>query len=268
MPTEFIDDDLTLFAAEGPPELPPGGDFVDRDGVKVWFADYGSGPAVVLAHGGMGNAGNFGHQVPALRDAGFRVVVIDSRGHGRSDWDGSAFSYEQFAGDALAVLEQLGIGRAAIVGWSDGACTGLALAKAYPDRVAGVFFFACNVDASGAWPFEMTDTIGRCLERHQKDNAVLSPAPERFEAMSASLQKMQASQPNYSADDLATIAVPVTVAIAEHDEFIRPEHGRYIASAIPHAQVAELPGVSHFAPVQRPALFNAAVLKFLDRLTY
>lgn len=264
MDETFTDDGLQAFAAEGPPALPGPGDFITRDGVTLWFGDFGAGPAVVLAHGGMGNAGNFGHQVPALVAAGYRVIALDSRGQGRSGWDGAPFSYEQFAADALAVLDHLGIAHAAIVGWSDGACTGLALAKAHPERVAGVLFFACNVDATGTWPFEMTDTIGNCLTRHQKDYAALSPTPDRFDAMSTALQAMQSSQPNYSAADLAGLAVPVTVAIAENDEFIRPEHGRYIAATIPGARVAEMAGVSHFAPVQRPAVFNGVVLGFLQ----
>ncbi|SMQ61735.1 Pimeloyl-ACP methyl ester carboxylesterase [Devosia lucknowensis] len=264
----FQDDALFDFAANGPPALPPDGAYLDRDGVRVWFGDYGRGPAVILAHGGMGNAGNFGHQVPALLDAGYRVIAIDSRGHGRSDWDGGAFSYAQFADDALAILDHLGIERAALVGWSDGACTGLALAKAHPERVAGVFYFACNVDASGSRPFVMTDTIGRCLERHKKDYAALSPYPARFEAMSAALQVMQRTQPDYSRADLAAIDVPVTVAWAEADEFILPDHARYIARTIPGARLVELPDVTHFAPVQRPAQFNAAVLDFLDALAF
>lgn len=262
--TQFTDDDLNAFSSDGPVPLPPSGTYIRCGGVKVWFGEYGAGPAVVLAHGGMGNASNFGHQVPAFVDAGYRVIAIDSRGHGRSGWDGTPFSYVQFAEDVLAVLDQLGIERAAVVGWSDGAFTGLALARAHPERVAGVFFFACNVDASGAWPFEMTEVIGNCLKPHRKDYAMLSPAPERFDMMSAALQEMQGSQPNYSPADLGAISVPVTVAWAASDEFIRPHHARYIAEAIPDARLVELPGVTHFAPVQRPADFNAAVLEFLE----
>ena len=264
----LADDDLTLFAAKGPPPLPEGGATIERDGARLWFGDYGSGPAVVLLHGGLGNAGNFGHQVPALLARGYRVIAVDSRGQGRSSWDGRPFSYDQFAEDLVAVLDHLGIARAAIVGWSDGACTGLAMARAHRERVAGVFYFACNVDPTGAWPFEMTDVIGNCLARHQKDYAALSPAPDGFEAMSQALQVMQSSQPNYSEDDLKAINVPVTVAQAERDEFIRPEHARYIAASIPGARHVDLPGVSHFAPVQRPALFNAAVLDFLAGLDF
>ena len=82
--------------------------------------------------------------------------------------------------------------------------------------------------------------------------------------MSEGLQPMQREQPNYSADDLASIAVPVTVAQAEDDEFIKPEHAEYIAMTIPGARYVVLPGVTHFAPVQRPEVFNAAVLEFLS----
>ncbi len=267
MHDDIADDDLTLFAAEGPPPLPQGGATIMRDGARLWFGVYGSGPVVALLHGGLGNAGNFGYQVEFLLAEGYRVLVIDSRGQGRSGWDGRPFSYDQFADDLVAVLDHLGIGRAGIVGWSDGACTGLALAKSNPERVSGVFFFACNVDDSGAWPFEMTDVIGNCVSRHQKDYAALSPTPGGFEAMSQALQVMQGSQPNYSQDDLRAIRVPVTIAWAAKDEFIRPEHARYIAEAIPGAQLLELPGVSHFAPVQRPAAFNAAVLDFLKRVS-
>lgn len=266
MENTFQDDSLDLFAQDGPPALSAGGDFLEREGARVWFASFGAGPAVLLLHGGMGNANNFGFQVPALVAAGYRVVVIDSRGHGRSTWDGEAFSYVQFAEDAFAVLDRLEIDGVAVVGWSDGACTGLAMAKAAPERVSGVFFFACNVDASGALPFEFTETIGKCLARHQKDYAALSPHPERFDEMSSKLQVMQGSQPDYAAADLRAISVPVTVAQAEGDEFIRPEHARYIAETVPGARYVEMAGVSHFAPVQRPGVFNGVVLGFLDGL--
>lgn len=262
----FSDDGLEIFADEGPPALPPGGEMIERDGTRLWFASWGSGPAVLLLHGGMGNANNFGHQVPGLLDAGYRVIVMDSRGHGRSSWNGGAFAYADMAQDAFAVLDHLNIARAAVVGWSDGACTGLAMAKQQPQRVSGVFFFACNVDSTGALPFVMSDRIGKCLERHQKDYAALSPEPEQFDAMSTALQIMQREQPNYSADDLLSIAVPVTIAQAEGDEFIRPDHARYIAKTIPGATFVDLPGVTHFASVQKPDLFNKAVLNFLTRL--
>ncbi len=65
---------------------------------------------------------------------------------------------------------------------------------------------------------------------------------------------------------MARIRVPVAIVQGEHDEFIRPEHADYLARSIPGAERIVLRGVSHFAPLQRPAEFNGVVLDFLDRL--
>ncbi|HEY1013364.1 MAG TPA: alpha/beta hydrolase [Herpetosiphonaceae bacterium] len=264
---EFQDDDLSVFEAEGA-ALPEGGaeGWLERDGGRIWHASYGAGQPVVLLHGGMGHGGNWGRQVPALLASGRRVVVIDSRAHGRSTGDGTPLSYGQMADDLAAVLDALGIGRAALVGWSDGAVVALTLAMRAPERAAGVLFFACNVDPSGVKPFEFTPMLGRCLSRHAADYARLSATPDQFEAFSEAVGLMQRTQPNYSAEDLAQVRAPVTIFHSEHDEFITPEHAAYLAATIPGAALVELPGVSHFAPLQRPAQFNRALLAFLDGL--
>jgi pimeloyl-ACP methyl ester carboxylesterase len=264
------DDDLKDFAANGV-ALPSGGAeaVTAHDGARIWHARYGTGKPVILLHGGLGHSGNWGKQVPALVAASHRVVVIDSRGHGRSTRDGRPFAYTRMARDARAVMEVLGIGKAALVGWSDGACTALVLASQVPERVAGVFFFACNIDPSGTKALdESNPLLGRCFGRHKQDYAALSPAPDRFDALLADLGAMQRTQPDFSAADLGAIRVPVRSAIGEHDEFIKREHAAYIARSIPGAAFRLLPGVSHFAPLQRPALFNAALLDFLGTLRF
>ncbi len=261
----FSDDDLFLFARDGAPELPDTTDrgHITHDGARIWYASHGTGPAVVLLHGGLGHAGNWGYQVPALLAAGYRTVAIDSRGHGRSTRDDRPYSYELMAGDVLAVLDHLSIDRAAFVGWSDGACIALVLADMAPERATGVMFFACNVDDTGTLPFVGTPVIDRCFSRHGKDYAALSATPDDFGPFVEAVGAMQRSQPNYGAADLATLSRPFTIVQAEFEEFIRPEHARYLTATIPSAKLVTLPGVSHFAPLQRPATFNAAVLEFL-----
>lgn len=266
---DFSDDELVNFEAHGT-ALPGGGDegYVEHDGARIWYAAYGAGAPVVLLHGGLGHGGNWGHQVPVLMRSGRRVVVIDSRGHGRSTRDARPFTYELMASDVLAVMDRLGLKKPAIVGWSDGACTGLVLARQTPARVAGVFFFACNMDPSGTLPFEPTPVIDRCFARHTRDHAELSPTPDSFQEFAEAVGQMQRTEPNYSARDLADIQVPVAIVQSEHDEFIRLEHARYLARSIPGAELVMLPGVSHFAPLQRPQLFNAAVGAFLDKIGF
>ncbi|MDR3474930.1 MAG: alpha/beta hydrolase [Devosia sp.] len=264
----FRDDDLTYLEANGMPPLPVGHaqGFVENDGARIWYAAFGSGPAVVLLHGGLGNAGNWGYQVPAVVAAGYRAIVIDSRGHGRSTRDARPFSYRLMASDVRAVLDRLGDELAAIIGWSDGADTGLVLSDETPERVAGLLFFACNVDSTGTRPFEFTPIIGRIYQQHVKDYAALSGTPDEFQAFADAVGLMQRTQPELSAADLAAIDVPVLVVLGEHDEFIKAEHMRYLARALPNATLSIIPEVGHFAPLQRPDVFNAVALDFVRRV--
>lgn len=266
--TPFSDDSLDNFEAHGVAPLPVSSNsgHVENEAARIWYAVYGDGVPVILLHGGLGHSGNWGYLVPSLVDAGHRVITIDSRGHGRSTRDARPYSYELMASDVLAVMDALHIERAAMVGWSDGACVALILGASAPERVAGVFYFACNMDPSGTKAFVLTPVIERCFSRHTQDYRQLSATPEDFDAFVASVNEMQRTQPDYSAQDLARITVPVVVAQSEHDEFIKPEHADHIARSIPGAERVVLPDVSHFAPLQRPAQFNRAVLDFLRRI--
>ena len=265
---EMYDDDLSRFEADGAAPLPVTDDqgYVEHDGARIWYASYGSGPPVILLHGGLGHSGNWGYQVPALVRSGYRAVVIDSRGHGHSTRDKRPFTYELMASDVSAVMDVLHFEKAGLVGWSDGACTALIPASKAPARVAGVFFFACNMDPSGTKEFEFTPILRRCIGRHEKDYAQLSATPDQFDEFSEAVGLMQRTQPNYSADDLAQISVPVAIVHSEHDEFIKREHAEYLARSIPNAEFIYLQGVSHFAPLQRPEQFNTAMLAFVGKV--
>jgi pimeloyl-ACP methyl ester carboxylesterase len=266
---KMTDDDLELFEANGAPALPSTTEhgYADHDGASIWYASFGSGSPVILLHGGLGHSGNWGHQVPALIAAGHRVIVIDSRGHGRSTRDARPFAYDLMASDVLAVMDRLGVRRAAFVGWSDGAIIALIMADKAPERVTGVFFFACKMDPSGNKLFEPGPALRRCFSRHSKDYAALSAAPETFKNFVEAVSLMQRTQPNYSVADLARIQPPVRVVQAEHDEFIKPDHAVYLANSIPNATHTILSDVSHFAPLQRPEQFNAELQDFLGTIT-
>ena len=124
---------------------PPVSGTAEVNGAAIWYAMYGSGLPVVLLHGGLANSNYWGDQVPVLAQ-NYQVIVIDSRGHGRSTRGAPPYGYELMASDVLGVMDKLGIQKAAIVGWSDGAIIGLSLAMNHPDRVARLFAFAANSD--------------------------------------------------------------------------------------------------------------------------
>lgn len=128
------------------PELPETTQkgFVTVDGARIWYAAYGSGDSVIMLHGGLANSNYWGHQVRELAKS-FRVIVMDSRGHGRSTRDNRPLTYDLMASDVIALMKHLNASKAAIIGWSDGAIIGLKLAISNPDQLSGLFAFGATV---------------------------------------------------------------------------------------------------------------------------
>jgi pimeloyl-ACP methyl ester carboxylesterase len=219
---------------------------------------------VVLLHGGLSNSEHWANQIAPLART-HRLILIDSRGHGRSSRDDRPYSYELMASDVIAVMDILKLQKAAVVGWSDGAIIGLVLALKHPDRLTRVFAFAANMDPSGV---DIGGTerppFTTFIEQARKDYARLSWTPDGFDDFLTAIGKMWETQPNYSAADLGTIRVPVAIVGADHDEAIKADHTAYLARSIPGARLIWLKDTSHFAMMQDPKGFNAALSAFLD----
>lgn len=237
--------------------------YAQVNGVKLYYTSTGQGSPVVLLHGGLANSDYWGLQVKALA-AQHQVITLDSRGHGRSSRDARPFGYDLMADDVVAVLDQLKIPKADIVGWSDGAILGLDLAQRHPTRVGKVFAFAANSQTSGVKDnVDKDPTFAAYIERAGKEYAKLSPTPKEYDAFVEQISHMWASQPNWSDADLGKIRTPVLIVDGDRDEAIKRDHTEYLAATIPGAGLLILPNASHFAFLQDPALFNAALLQFL-----
>lgn len=240
---------------------------VAHAGAKIWYATVGDGTPVIMLHGAFGSAENFGFQVPALLQAGYRVILIETRGHARSTRDPNRpLSYELFAADVVAVMDALKLPKASVVGWSDGGIQGLILAMKHPKRLDRVFAFGANMDQSGIIPGITERPIFiDLMEQAPKDYARLAPPPHDFKGLYNAMYTMLTTEPNYKPADLAKIRGPkIAIADGEKEEIIKPEHAAYLAKTIPGAQLIMLSGVSHFAPMQKPDAFNAAMLTFLS----
>jgi pimeloyl-ACP methyl ester carboxylesterase len=141
---------------------------------------------------------------------------------------------------------------------------GLVMAMNTPDRIGRLFAFAANTDLSGARPDAAGDpNLARFGQRAAQHYKRRSSTPDGFGKLAGAVMKMWAAQPNYSARDLAAITIPVAVVDGDHDEGIKREHTEYIARTIPGARLIILPASSHFAHLQTPGAFNAALLEFL-----
>lgn len=266
---------LTAGAAEPWKRLPPTpslpahtqGRHLEVNGARLWYAEWGAGrpgTPVLLLHGGYGNSSYYGHLIRLLVARGYHVVAVDSPGHGRSTRSDAPLTYHLMADDVVALLEALGIPKVSLVGWSDGGVTGLDLAIHHPERLERLFAFGANADVSGLRDGVDKDPVfGAYLARVRGEYRRLSPTPAGWEAFDAAMNTMWSTLPAYTAEELRAIHVPTTIADGEFDEGIRPEHLRYLADTIPGARLVILPRLSHFAMLQDPAAFGAAVLAFL-----
>jgi pimeloyl-ACP methyl ester carboxylesterase len=247
------------------PALPPSSNsgYAPVNGIKLWYAVYGEGQPVVLVHGGLANADYWGLQVPELAKQ-YKVIVLDSRGHGRSTRDAQPYGYDLMASDVIALLDYLKIPKAALVGWSDGGIIGLDIALHHPERLAKLFAFAANSDPSGVADISASPVFTAYIERAGKEYEKLSPTPTEYAAFLDQIGKMWASQPNWKAEDLKKITVPTWIVDGDHDEAIKRENTEFMAASIPNAGLLLQPEVSHFSFIQDPDQFTADVLHFLE----
>lgn len=248
-----------------PQALPPATESGDApiNGISVHYAVWGDGSPLILLHGGLGNMEYFGGQIAELAKQ-YRVIAMDSRGHGQSTRNADPYSYGLMAKDVIGLMDHLKIDKASIVGWSDGGIIGLDIAMNYPDRLDRLFAFGANTNVAGLKPnVDKDPTFAKYIEVAGKDYERLSKTPKDYNDFVAAISQMWATQPDYKPEQLAKITAPVAIADGEHDEAIRQEHNVEMAKAIPGAKLVILPGVSHFAMLQDPKLFTQAVLEFL-----
>jgi pimeloyl-ACP methyl ester carboxylesterase len=255
------------------PRLPAGtaGQFALVNGSPIWYACWDSNSSalqvpVLLLHGGLLNSNYFGALIPALIAEHYTVIAMDSRGQGRSSYPGGAITYKLMEQDVLALLDHLRIPAVSIIGWSDGGIIGLELAIEHPDRVRRVFAFGANTVPAGN--IEGADSLPVVMAHaacEQQEYQALSAHPEYWPQVRSAINHMWATLPNITSTQLQSIRVPITIADGQHDEFIKPEHTRYVAAQIPGARLEIIPHTSHFAMIQEPDTFNHKVLEFLSR---
>lgn len=250
-----------------PPAMPEASSsgMAEVNGIKMYYATYGAGDPVLLIHGGLGNTDIWANQVIDLMQDHL-VIVADSRGHGRSTRTEEPFGYDLMASDYLALLDYLKVDKVDLVGWSDGGIIGLDIAMTHPERLDHLFAHAANITTDGVDPTVGDDPVfmGIYATWMGEEYAKLSPTPDQFDAFVAQISEMWATQPNWTDEQVAAITVPVAVVAGDHDEAILPAHTEKIAALIPGAKLVILPEASHFAMLQAPGEYTAAIRAFID----
>lgn len=222
--------------------------------INHYYIEKGTGFPLILLHGNGEDCGYFVHQMEPFAKH-FRVIAIDTRGHGQTPRGEASFSIRQFAEDLLDFMNLHQIEKAHILGFSDGGNIATVFALMHPERVEKLILNGANLNASGVKrkvqiPIEIGYRIAKIF-------ATKSPAARK----NAEMLGLMVNDPNVKAEELSCIQNP-TLVIAGEKDMIKDSHTRLIAKSIPEAMLSIIPG-NHFIANKNPDTFNEVVLRFL-----
>jgi pimeloyl-ACP methyl ester carboxylesterase len=235
------------------------GKYAHVNGIKLYYETYGEGKPLLLLHGNQQSIVAFNQQVSVFAKK-YKVIVVDTRGQGKSGEDGKRYTYDLFAADMNTLLDELKIDSVNIVGWSDGGNTGLIMAMKYPRKVKCLITMGANIfiNYKDVIQPDMIKNVKNGIKLWQKDTAYENKNSVR-------LLKMLLEEPRNSFKDLAAIKCPVLVIAGEKDD-IMEVHTKGIAANIKNSQLFIASNETHYYPQQNAKAFNEKVLSFLEEI--
>ena len=217
--------------------------------IQLHYTEHGSGEPLILLHGNGEDSSYFEHQIAFFQDR-YRVIAVDTRGHGKSPRGTAPLTLNQFADDLSAFMDELDIASAHILGFSDGANVAILFALAHPTRVKSLILNGGNL-----FPEGLTDQTRREIDE-EYEQAVSANDENLLE-----LLRLMIDEPHIDPAQLAALSIP-TLVVAGTDDMIEEAHTRLIAESIPNAQLTLIEG-THFIAFENPDAFNRVVSEFL-----
>lgn len=238
------------------------GKYATINGAKIYYEVYGTGKPLLLIHGNSGDITSMDNQIEYLKKK-YKVIVADSRGHGKSELKTDSLTYTQIANDWEGLVNHLKLDTISIVGWSDGGIVGLKMGIS----------LNCNIDK--------IVTMGANLrpDTSAVNASAINEAEKMMEFITARINEKDTTrpwklgkqvvglllnQPTIETKELSKIKAKVLVMAGDKD-IIKNEHSVEIFENIPNAHLCIMPGETHFTPKANPELFNAMVDNFLSK---
>ena len=222
--------------------------------IQLHYIEQGQGAPLMLLHGNGENISYFEYQIPFF-SKNYRVIAIDTRGHGQSPRGNKPFTIEQFAEDLHDFMDEKNIEKAILLGFSDGGNIALEFALKYPERINRMIVDGANLFPSGVrplyqWLIEIGYRIAKLFSKKSEEAS-----------RNAEMLGLMVNNPHIEPTELAKLTMPILV-IAGTKDMIKESHTKLIYKSLPNAKLVFIEG-DHFIAHRRPDDFNAAVEKFL-----
>ena len=221
------------------------------------YEEKGDGEPLVLLHGNGEDLGYFAGQMEYFREA-YRVIALDTRGHGESERGTAPFTLEQFGRDLYDCLRKMETGPVHLLGFSDGGNIALAFGREHPEMVRSLILNGANLD-----PWGVKLSVQLPIVAGYGMVSLLAPFL-RDCRRKKEIQGLMVREPHYEKADLEALTMPVLVIAGDRD-MIKDEHTRLIYASLPNAELRVLHG-THFIAKEEYREFNRAVEEFLESL--
>ncbi|MCR5537288.1 MAG: alpha/beta hydrolase [Succinivibrio sp.] len=244
---------------------PEQGHYVTAEDAKLYYEVYGEGsPVYVLHGGGVGTPFEMGALIDYLR-AQHQVIVLSSRGHGRSQIGHSALTFEGKAEDVLAVFRQMGTDKAILVGFSDGAYTALKFASLYPDKVDRVIAIGAGTLRKGFFSGELNlDELEKIDSRFVQQQLKIRPEPERWQEFASAYMRFW-SQMEVGAELFGSILAPVLLIVGDEDDHAPVKTVLEAHQLLQNSRLCVVPHAWHTAFLDNFEVVRAAIADFLSK---
>ena len=235
------------------------GKYYNIRGFKMYTEVYGQGQPLLFIHGNGGSINNFTKNIPYFSSK-YKVIIADSRAHGKSTDPIDSLTYEMMADDYAALLDAMKIDSAYIVGWSDGGINGLLMAIRHPKKVKKLAITGANLRPdTTAVPQEVWNMV-----RPMYEGLKAKTDKNAVEKNGLKLLRLLIENPHIPLTDLQKISCPTLVIGGDHD-VIKEEHTMEIYKNIPKAYLWILPNSGHSPPVVYSNEFNTKVATFFKQ---
>ncbi|HUZ00615.1 MAG TPA: alpha/beta hydrolase [Thermomicrobiaceae bacterium] len=256
----------------------PRGKTVELDDVSLYYEEFGAGYPLLLLHGGLESSRTWLHLIPNLASE-FRVITVDTRGHGHSTNPAGRLAYPRIASDFAAVIEAVATDPPYVVGWSDGGQHALHLALRYPQYVrafvAGAADYHPTPETQG-WvrDFFGIDALGqpdltqveRMLgESYPRFRAMHAGGDEHWRTLVTQTAQLWLDYPGLSDAEFGGITRPALVMVGDRDGDVPVEAAISMYRTLPNADLAVCPHANHSIPWRRTGWFLDSVREFLRR---
>jgi len=222
--------------------------------IKLNYIDKGTGEPLILLHGNGEYLEYFEHQIECFSEE-YRVIAIDTRGHGKSPRGEAPFTIRQFADDLKDFMDELEIEKAHILGFSDGGNIAMIFAMKYPERVNKVILNGANLFASGV---KLGCQLSITYEYYQ---ALYFAQKYPKAKKKAELYGLMVKDPNIKPRQLKQLKAKTLVLVGDED-LIKLSHSKLIARKLPDGELKVIPG-DHWVAKKNPKIYNKVVKDFL-----